>query len=73
MISAPVLAAAKRRGVKPRRDPWGSIDGQGTSNCVGNGAQPATLGSVSGRIAHGLPLGSAQRPRLGPGPDAKTA
>jgi hypothetical protein len=25
MISAPVLAAAKRRGVKPRRDPWGSI------------------------------------------------
>jgi hypothetical protein len=35
MISAPVLAAAKRRGVKLGRDPWGSIDGQGTSNWVG--------------------------------------
>ena len=40
MISArtkAVLAAAKRRGVKLGRDPWGSIDGQGTSNWVGNG------------------------------------
>jgi hypothetical protein len=32
-----VLGAAKRRGVKLGRHPWGSIDGQGTSNCMGNG------------------------------------
>jgi DNA invertase Pin-like site-specific DNA recombinase len=40
MISArtkAVLAAAKRRGLKLGRDPWGSIDGQVTSNWVGNG------------------------------------
>jgi hypothetical protein len=43
MISArtkAVFAAAKRRGVKLGRDPWGSIDGRGTSNWVGTGAQP---------------------------------
>jgi DNA invertase Pin-like site-specific DNA recombinase len=40
MISArtkAVLAAAKRRGLKLGRDPWRSIDGQVTSNWVGNG------------------------------------
>jgi hypothetical protein len=49
MISArtkAVLAAAKRRGVKLGRDPWGSIDGQGTSNWVGNGC-PAGNGRRS--------------------------
>jgi DNA invertase Pin-like site-specific DNA recombinase len=38
MISArtkAVLRAAKRRGVKLGRDPWGSIDGQGTKQLGG--------------------------------------
>ena len=50
MISArtkAVLAAAKRRGVKLGRDPWSSIDGQGTSNWVRTGAQPAFAGPLA--------------------------
>jgi hypothetical protein len=46
MISArtkAVLAAAKRRGVKLGGDPWGSIDGQGTSSWVGNGCAAGTM------------------------------
>ena len=52
MISArtkAVLAAAKRRGVTLGRDPWGSIDGQGTSNWWGTGAQPAMAGCRAAR------------------------
>jgi hypothetical protein len=48
MISArtkAVLAAAKRRGVKLGRDPWGSIHGQGTSNWVGNGCAAGQCGA----------------------------
>src|ERR1700680_3942630 len=52
MISAgtkAVLAAAKRRGVKLGRDPWGSIDGQGTTNISSNSFWPITSQKVRWR------------------------
>src|ERR1700732_4254244 len=44
-----VLAAAKRRGVKLGRDPWGSIDGQGTTNISTNSFWPVTSQKVRWR------------------------
>jgi hypothetical protein len=61
MISArtkAVLAAAKRHGVKLGGDPWGSIDGQGTSSWVGNGC--VGVQRVGG-VVHVGEHGAAQR------------
>src|SRR6202040_3986628 len=44
-----VLAAAKRRCVKLGRDPWGSIDGQGTTNISTNSFWPITSQKVRWR------------------------